>query len=71
MLFIGHPPLLKVIRMNQRENILKTIRFEQPDYIPIHIGINAACWHHYDQHALQDLMEQHPFLFPDFRARKR
>ena len=29
--------------------------------------INAACWNHYDQNALLDLMEAHPFLFPDFR----
>lgn len=28
--------------------------------------INGACWHHYDQHDLQDLMEAHPFLFPGF-----
>jgi hypothetical protein len=33
--------------------------------------INAACWHHYDQNALQDLMEAHPFLFPDFSRRGR
>lgn len=29
--------------------------------------INNACWHHYDQAALQDLMEAHRFLFPHFR----
>lgn len=28
--------------------------------------INAACWHHYDQDVLQDLMEEHRFLFPNF-----
>jgi len=28
--------------------------------------INPACWHHYDQTALQDLMEEHRLLFPDF-----
>lgn len=28
--------------------------------------INAACWHHYDQDALQDLMEEHRLLFPRF-----
>lgn len=28
--------------------------------------INPACWHHYDQSALQDLMEEHRFLFPEF-----
>ena len=32
--------------------------------------INAACWHHYDQSALQDLMEEHRFLFPRFTRQK-
>ena len=32
----------------------------------MHFHINAACWNHYDQAALQDLMEAHPLLFPDF-----
>jgi hypothetical protein len=52
--------------MNNRENILRTIRFEQPEYIPMAFHINQACWHHYDQDVLQDLMEEHRFLFPQF-----
>ena len=28
--------------------------------------INGACWHHYPQDALQELMAEHPLLFPDF-----
>ena len=52
---------------SSRENLLKTIRFETPDYIPMTFHINAACWNHYDQNALLDLMEDHPFLFPGFQ----
>ncbi|MDW7656242.1 MAG: uroporphyrinogen decarboxylase family protein [Bacillota bacterium] len=52
--------------MNQRENMIRTIRFERPDFIPMMFHINAACWQHYDQNQLFDLMEAHPFLFPDF-----
>lgn len=52
--------------MNYRENVLMAIRFKQPEYIPMVFQINAACWHHYDQDALQDLIEEHRFLFPDF-----
>ena len=55
--------------MARRDNILKAIRFERPDCIPMGFHINPACWHHYDPHALQDLMEEHPFLFPDFDGR--
>ena len=32
--------------------------------------INGACWHHYPQEALFDLMESHQFLFPGFKRPK-
>lgn len=57
--------------MTKRENILRAIRFGRPDYVPMSFQINAACWHHYDQNALQDLMSVHPFLFPDFSRQER
>lgn len=53
--------------MNQRENLLRAIRFERPEYIPLEFHINAACWHHYDPEVLQDLMEEHTRLFPGFK----
>lgn len=53
--------------MDRRENLLRTVRFERPTYIPMVFHINASCWSHYPAEALQDLMEAHPFLFPDFR----
>jgi len=53
--------------MDRRENKLRAIRFEKPEYIPMGFWVNPACWHHYPQDALQDLMEGHPLLFPDFK----
>lgn len=53
--------------MTRRENILKAIRFDTPEYIPIVFHINAACWHAYDQEALKDLIEAHTFLFPNYQ----
>ena len=53
--------------MTDRDNILKCIRFESPAHIPIWFIINPACWRHYDQEALKDLMESHPLLFPAYR----
>lgn len=50
--------------------MLRVIRFESPEYIPMCYHINSACWHHYDQSALQDLMEEHKILFPDFKRQK-
>ena len=44
----------------------KAVRFEYPDVIPMRFGVSGACWQQYDQAALQDLMEAHTLLFPDF-----
>ncbi len=56
--------------MTRRENTLRTIRFERPETIPMRFVLNAACWHHYDQDSLQDLMEAHPMLFPEFERQE-
>jgi uroporphyrinogen decarboxylase len=42
------------------------VRFERPEHIPMSFHINASCWHHYPQNALQELMASHPLLFPGF-----
>jgi uroporphyrinogen decarboxylase len=54
--------------MQPRENILRAVRFETPETIPMGFHINPACWHHYSQAALQDMMAAHPMLYPDFTA---
>jgi len=36
-----------------------------PEYIPMVFHINASCWDHYPQEALEELVESHPFLFAD------
>ena len=53
--------------MNHRENTLRAARFEHPEHIPVSIGIGPACWNHYQQDALQELMAEHPLLYPGFR----
>ena len=52
--------------MTDPDNLLKTVHFGRPDHIPMKFHINPACWHHYPQDALQELMAGHPLLFPDF-----
>jgi uroporphyrinogen decarboxylase len=54
--------------MNSRENLLRAVRFETPETIPMAFHINPACWQHYPQDALQELMAAHPLLFPGFSA---
>ncbi len=51
---------------NKRDNILRALRFEQPDYIPMVFHINESCWYHYPKDALKELMAEHEFLFPDY-----
>ncbi|MCL1796177.1 MAG: hypothetical protein FWG37_04715 [Clostridia bacterium] len=47
-------------------NIRRAVFFEKPDHIPMTFVINDACWHHYPNDWLLDLMEAHPLLFPHF-----
>lgn len=53
---------------SEKETLLKAIRFERPDYIPMTFHINEACFDAYHPDDLFELMEQHPFLFPNFDA---
>jgi uroporphyrinogen decarboxylase len=57
--------------MNQRENLLRAVRFESPETIPMVFHINPACWQHYPHDALQQLMADHPLLFPGFVPSER
>jgi uroporphyrinogen decarboxylase len=52
---------------DRRRNLLKAIRFEKPDYIPMLFHVNEACWDHYPSDALKELVADHKFLFPDSR----
>ena len=54
--------------LDARENLLRTVRFERPDTVPMVFHINHACWHHYPPEALWELMAEHPMLFPDFEV---
>jgi uroporphyrinogen decarboxylase len=50
------------------ENTLRAIRFERPEFIPMIFWINPACWHHYPEDLLLELMAEHPLLFPNFNS---
>lgn len=52
---------------NNRDAVLKSIRFERPDFIPMIFEINPSCWEAYPQEELLELMESHPLLFPGFK----
>lgn len=50
--------------MTERDNILRTVRFEKPASIPMQFHINASVWHHYPQDEVKALMADHRLLFP-------
>jgi uroporphyrinogen decarboxylase len=50
--------------MTERELLLRTIRFEKPERIPIAFNINYSCWAHYGQERVRDWVAGHPLLFP-------
>ena len=52
--------------MTDTENLLRAVRFERPDHIPVRVSINNACWNHYPRETLFELMAEHPLLFPGF-----
>ena len=54
----------------KESEFLRAALFERPRYIPMTFAINGACWAYYDQEQLLDLMEAHPFLFPNFQRPK-
>lgn len=56
--------------MTPRENRLRAARFEEPECVPISFSIGAGCWERYPQGALQELMAEHPILFPGFQRRE-
>lgn len=52
--------------MERKENYLRAVRFERPDYIPIAFCINDACWQAYPQEFLVEMQLTHPLLFPGY-----
>lgn len=48
--------------MTERENKLRTIRFERPEYIPVCFATNEAVFSHYDPKAVEELLESHPVI---------
>lgn len=49
--------------MTPKENYLRAVRFERPDYIPMGFWINPASWQAYPQEFLAEQMALHPHLF--------
>ncbi len=48
--------------MTQRENILRVINFEHPEYIPVNFVVSESVYTHDDPNAIEELLESHPII---------
>lgn len=53
-------------RLSERENILRAIHFQTPEYIPVTYKINPSYYFANDVDAVLDFQARHPLLFPGF-----
>ena len=48
--------------LTERENCLRAIRFEEPEWIPCRVFLSGAAWKRHRE-ALEELVLRHPFIF--------
>ena len=53
-------------QLSERENILRAVLFQKPEYIPVTYKINPSYYFANDIEAVLDFQARHPLLFPDF-----
>jgi uroporphyrinogen decarboxylase len=53
--------------MTSRENYLRAVQFQHPEWIPCGVGFAPAVWQRYRED-LERIMLDHPRLFPDYQA---
>lgn len=56
--------------MTERENLLRTIEFRGPEWIPCSVGFSPATWNRYRED-LEDLILRHPLIFGRYEKGKR
>jgi len=48
--------------MTQRENMLRTIHFGHPEYIPVNFVVNDSVYFRYNPDEIGELLESHPII---------
>ncbi len=56
--------------MNERENCLRTIRFQGPEWIPCSVYLTPAIWKRYGE-KLEEVVLRHPSIFGEYRKGRR
>ena len=52
--------------LSERENYLRTVRFEGGEWIPMHVGFLGASWAMWREE-MEEVVLRHPTIFPNFR----
>lgn len=52
--------------LGERENYLRTIRMEEPEWIPCRVAFSMATWHKHRE-KLEEIVLRHPRIFPDHK----
>ena len=53
--------------ISSRENYLRAVEFRHPEWIPCSVSFAPVVWHIHRE-ALEELVLDHPLLFPEFKA---
>jgi len=61
-----HQVFIMPSALSERENYLRTIRMEEPEWIPCRVGFPMATWHKYRE-KLEEIVLRHPRIFPNHR----
>ena len=56
--------------LSKRENTLRTIRFEGPEWIPCKVGLSSGIWNRHRE-ALEDVVMEHPSIFGHYERGQR
>jgi len=56
--------------LSERENFLRNVSFQGPEWMPCHVAISAASWLQWRE-AMEEVVARHPILFPGFRKGQR
>ncbi len=56
--------------LRERENFIRTVKFQGPEWIPASVHISGATWLHLREE-LEDVIAKHPVLFPNFEKGRR
>ncbi len=66
----GKKPLEIDMALSERENYLRNVRFQGPEWMPCRVAICDASWDQW-RGEMEEVVMRHPRIFPDFKPGER